>query len=145
MREFIFVDQWFYRILENKSFCYRRRLVCSLKIILCDRWKKSRKQAFCNGSFFKNTIIPSVFRPPKFRRSIVFSFSWGRSSIIAGLDVTSRLLFLAMLVGTELMLLCQFFEKKFFCIDPQHGRLVTWLQSKIESAGYIFRSLIYFF
>ena len=50
-----------------------------------------------------------------------------------------------MLVGTELVFLCQFFEKKFFCIDPQHCRLVTWSQSKIESAGYIFRSLVYFF
>ena len=25
---------------------------------------------------------------------------------------------------------CKFFGKKFFCIDPQHGRLVTWLQTK---------------
>ena len=25
---------------------------------------------------------------------------------------------------------CKFFEKKFYCIDPQYGRLVTWLQTK---------------
>ena len=25
---------------------------------------------------------------------------------------------------------CKFFGQNFFCIDPQHGRLVTWLQTK---------------
>ena len=25
---------------------------------------------------------------------------------------------------------CKIFEKKFYCFDPQHGRLVTWLQTK---------------
>ena len=25
---------------------------------------------------------------------------------------------------------CKFFEEIFFCFDPQHGRLVTWLQTK---------------
>ena len=27
---------------------------------------------------------------------------------------------------------CKFLEKKFYFIDPQHGRLVTWLQTKIR-------------
>ena len=25
---------------------------------------------------------------------------------------------------------CKFFGQNFYCIDPQHGRLVTWLQTK---------------
>ena len=29
-------------------------------------------------------------------------------------------------VGTK----CKFFEQNFYCIDPQHGRLVPWLQTK---------------
>ena len=30
----------------------------------------------------------------------------------------------------ELNYFLYFFEKNFYCIDPQHGRLVTWLQTK---------------
>ena len=32
--------------------------------------------------------------------------------------------------GNLTLFSCKFFEKKFHCIDPQHGRLVTWLQAK---------------
>ena len=52
---------------------------------------------------------------------------------IAGLHVTSRRpcwwpgtkAFLSS--GSQTLFSCKFFEKKFYCIDPQHGRLVTWL------------------
>ena len=37
--------------------------------------------------------------------------------LIAGLQVAS----------------CKFCVKKFYCIDPQHSRLVTWLQTKNEN------------
>ena len=30
---------------------------------------------------------------------------------------------------------CKLFEKKFHCIDPQHGRPVTWLQTKKMRSG----------
>ena len=36
---------------------------------------------------------------------------------------------------------CKFFEEIFFCFDPQHGRLVTWLQTK----NYIFDNLLLLF
>ena len=32
--------------------------------------------------------------------------------------------------GNLTVFLCKFFEKIFYCIDPQHGCLVTWLQTK---------------
>ena len=32
--------------------------------------------------------------------------------------------------GNETLFSCKFFEEIFFCFDPQHGRLVTWLQTK---------------
>ena len=32
--------------------------------------------------------------------------------------------------GNLTVFLCKFFEKIFYCIDPQHGWLVTWLQTK---------------
>ena len=55
---------------------------------------------------------------------------------IAGLHVTSRRpcwwsrtkAFLSS--GNETLFSCKFFEEIFFCFDPQHGRLVTWLQTK---------------
>ena len=65
------------------------------------------------------------------------SSQYSRQSIrrtIAGLHVTSRRpcwwsrtkAFLSS--GNETLFSCKFFEEIFFCFDPQHGRLVTWLQ-----------------
>ena len=67
------------------------------------------------------------------------SSQYSRQSIrrtIAGLHVTSRRpcwwsrtkAFLSS--GNETLFSCKFFEEIFFCFDPQHGRLVTWLQTK---------------
>ena len=38
-------------------------------------------------------------------------------------------------LGTKLHFSYEFFEKKFYCIDPQHGHLVTWLQTKNTSVS----------
>ena len=32
--------------------------------------------------------------------------------------------------ANETLFSCKFFEKKFYPIDPQHGRLAPWLQTK---------------
>ena len=60
---------------------------------------------------------------------------WRRETI-AGLDVTSRRPYWrsktkVFLSSVNLTLFsCKFFKKKFCFIDLQHGRLVTWLQTK---------------
>ena len=62
---------------------------------------------------------------------------------IAGLHVTSRRpnwwsrtkAFLSS--GKLTLFSCKFFQKKFHCFDPQHGRLVTWLQTKNVGEGSI--------
>ena len=50
-------------------------------------------------------------------------------SFIAGLHVTSRRPCWWSRTK-EFLFSCKFFEEIFFCFDPQHGRLVTWLQTK---------------
>ena len=55
---------------------------------------------------------------------------------IAGLHMTSRRpcwwsrtkAFLSS--GNSTLFSFKFFEQNFYCIDPQHGRLITWLQTK---------------
>ena len=67
--------------------------------------------------------------------SLVLS-STGQGRKIAGLHVTTRRpwwwsrtkVFLSS--GNYSLFPCKFLEQNFDCIDPQHGRLVTWLQTK---------------
>ena len=62
---------------------------------------------------------------------------------IAGLHVTSRRpcwwsrtkAFLSS--GNQTLFSCKFFEKKLYSIDPKHGRLVKWLQTKNISLGVL--------
>ena len=77
-------------------------------------------------------------------KTLVFNFvfqmdGWGNRSIhltIAGLHVTSRrsrwMSRTKALLSSENLTLfsCKFFQKKFGCIVIQHGRLITWLQTK---------------
>ena len=73
--------------------------------------------------------------------SILRHICKARNCAIAGLHVTSRRpcwwsrtkVFLSS--GNETLFSCKFFEEIFFCFDPQHGRLVTWLQTKNSMYG----------
>ena len=35
--------------------------------------------------------------------------------------------------GNKTLFSCKFFQNKFYCIDPQHDRPITWLQTKNSS------------
>ena len=53
---------------------------------------------------------------------------FARDVTVAMLVVKNKSIFL--LLGTELHFHVNSSTKKFYCIDPQHVRLVTWLQTK---------------
>ena len=56
---------------------------------------------------------------------------WGRNEpYTAGLQVTSLRPCWWFSLGSNLYFHLNPSRKQFYCIDPQHGRLVTWLQTK---------------
>ena len=61
---------------------------------------------------------------------------WTNVQSIAGLQVTSRRpcwwsrTKALLSSGNETLFSCKLFEKKLYCIDPSHGHLVTWSQTK---------------
>ena len=89
----------------------------------------------CNGDTKKkHTYTRNKERP----EMVLFARNHARlvATHIAGLHVTSRRpcwwsrtkAFLSS--GNETLFSRKFFEEIFFCFDPQHGRLFTWLQTK---------------
>ena len=115
---------------------------------------------FCRGHENKTTInfslfpnLSTVFYTRKICQHLTNWKSWiGISAIksevarITGLQVTSRRpcwwsktkAYLSS--GNLTPFSCKFFEQNFYCIDPQHGRLVTWLQTKNSLFKWRFRS-----
>ena len=99
----------------------------SLDLKQCDPWQNGLTRLKCSSQARGSISMVSI-SVHNMLKDVAASFSIFLFvlSFIAGLHVTSRRP--CWWSRTKAFLFsCKFFEEIFFCFDPQHGRLVTWL------------------
>ena len=90
--------------------------------------------------------VPDNTKATKFGLTVITGEALSVSPEFAG-DVTAAMLVVCRSSEQKLIYkTCRFFQKKFYCIDHQHGRLVTWLQAKnfaMKPVFFVFKCKVF--